>query len=147
MTPPLRTLFVYGTLKRGGHNHALVAHADTVVPAHTPGALYDLPGGYPALLPGAAHGVAHGELLTFATLDGTLEALDAFEGYDPCDPAGSEYLREAVTVTLEHGAQVTAWAYTFTPERVARYRAVHVPAGRWDAHAPRPFEFRKRAGE
>ncbi len=47
-TPPLR-LFVYGTLKRGFHNHRFVAQATAIQPAWTWGRLHHLRAGYPAL--------------------------------------------------------------------------------------------------
>lgn len=45
---PLR-LFVYGTLKRGFHNHRLVAQASDIQPAWTWGRLWHLQAGFPAL--------------------------------------------------------------------------------------------------
>jgi len=47
-SPPIR-LFVYGTLKRGFHNHRLVAQASAIQPAWTWGRLWHLRAGYPAL--------------------------------------------------------------------------------------------------
>lgn len=48
MTTPMH-LFVYGTLKRGFHNHRLCAQALDIRPAWTWGRLYHLRAGYPAL--------------------------------------------------------------------------------------------------
>jgi gamma-glutamylcyclotransferase (GGCT)/AIG2-like uncharacterized protein YtfP len=45
----LRILFVYGTLKRGFHNHRFCAQALDIQPAWTWGRLYDLRAGFPAL--------------------------------------------------------------------------------------------------
>ena len=45
---PLR-LFVYGTLKRGFHNHRLCAQATAIQPAWTWGRLWHLRAGFPAL--------------------------------------------------------------------------------------------------
>lgn len=45
---PLR-LFVYGTLKRGFHNHRFVAQATDIQPAWTWGRLWHLHAGFPAL--------------------------------------------------------------------------------------------------
>ena len=42
-------LFVYGTLKRGFHNHRLVAQATAIQPAWTWGRLWHLHAGFPAL--------------------------------------------------------------------------------------------------
>jgi gamma-glutamylcyclotransferase (GGCT)/AIG2-like uncharacterized protein YtfP len=49
--PPITTirLFVYGTLKRGYHNHRLVPQAAAIQPAWTWGRLWHLRAGYPAL--------------------------------------------------------------------------------------------------
>ena len=59
---PLR-LFVYGTLKRGYHNHRLVPQAAAIQPAWTWGRMYHLQAGFPALeVPDhliLAHGTAH----------------------------------------------------------------------------------------
>ncbi|PTX96419.1 gamma-glutamylcyclotransferase family protein [Opitutus sp. ER46] len=73
-------LFVYGTLKRGGPNHHLLAAQRYVAPARTvPGhTLYHL-GEYPGLVadPADAEGVA-GELWSVSSA--CLAALDRFEG-------------------------------------------------------------------
>lgn len=49
--PPITTirLFVYGTLKRGYHNHRLVPQAAAIQPAWTWGRLWHLRAGFPAL--------------------------------------------------------------------------------------------------
>lgn len=73
-------LFVYGTLKRGGMNHAQLASEKFVAPAQTrPGyRLYDV-GGFPGLVPDATapYPIA-GEL--WEVSDTALARLDRFEG-------------------------------------------------------------------
>lgn len=50
METPLLTLFVYGTLKRGGSNHAIYcSDVVGVKPARVPGRLWVLPAGFPML--------------------------------------------------------------------------------------------------
>ena len=75
-------VFVYGTLKRGGSNHGLLAGQAFTGPARlTPGfALYSL-GGYPGLVAeaGSADRVT-GELWAVDSL--SLARLDALEGVD-----------------------------------------------------------------
>jgi gamma-glutamylcyclotransferase (GGCT)/AIG2-like uncharacterized protein YtfP len=99
-----------------------------VGPCRVPGRLFDL-GAYPALRPASdpADRVC-GEL--HALLDpGVFGVLDAFEGFDPLDPVGSDYLRERVT--LVEPAGVDAWIYVYNREPEPARR---VPSGDWRAH-------------
>jgi gamma-glutamylcyclotransferase (GGCT)/AIG2-like uncharacterized protein YtfP len=75
-------LFVYGTLKRGGKNHAHLASEKFLAPAQAlPGyRLYDV-GGFPGLVPDATAPFSiAGEL--WEVSDAALARLDAFEGVD-----------------------------------------------------------------
>lgn len=78
----MNTIFVYGTLKRGGSNHAFLRGQRFISDACTaPGfTLYSL-GDYPGMVrsPGDTHGVT-GEL--WAVDDGCLAELDQLEGLD-----------------------------------------------------------------
>jgi gamma-glutamylcyclotransferase (GGCT)/AIG2-like uncharacterized protein YtfP len=95
--------FFYGTLIAGGPpcvGEALVRLRD-LGPARIAGLLYAIPdpqGWYPGLVEGA--GQVEGRLFEalpeFAEAD--LAALDAYEDFDPCDPAGSLYRRITVDV-------------------------------------------------
>ncbi len=92
------------------------------------GALFDL-GPYPALRPTSeAAASVRGEL--HAILDASaLAVLDAFEGYDPRDPGGSDYLRECVA--LQEPAGVRAWIYVYNrPLDPAR----RIESGDWRRH-------------
>lgn len=99
-----------------------------VGPCRVPGVLFDL-GAYPALRPaGGARDVVCGEL--HAIVDpAVLERLDAFEGYDPNDPAGSEYRRERITLLEPPG--LVAWIYVYqrSPDPTRR-----IAAGDWRTH-------------
>jgi gamma-glutamylcyclotransferase (GGCT)/AIG2-like uncharacterized protein YtfP len=85
------------------------------------GALFAIPdplGWYPALLPGdeAVHGgLVHGSLHApgpdFAAQD--LAAIDAFEDFDPADPAASLYCRLALPVSLADGGTALAQVYRY----------------------------------
>lgn len=133
-------LVVYGSLMRGLANErgegavdqldrlGVGAGLQRLGPCRFAGALFDL-GPYPALrhLPDRAGSVC-GEL--HAILEpGILGVLDAFEGFDPCDPADSDYLRERIE--LIEPAGVVAWIYVYN-------RATHgiprVESGDWRAH-------------
>lgn len=74
-------VLVYGSLKRGFHNHPLLEHARFLGPASTPGQyrLYSL-GDYPAAVEAPRGGYAlHGEL--YQVDSDTLARLDRLEGH------------------------------------------------------------------
>ncbi|MCK4594755.1 gamma-glutamylcyclotransferase [bacterium] len=117
-------VFVYGTLKGGERNAALVIPVSRRPAALKAGRLYHLPppAGYPALyLDGP--GPIRGELLRF-TDGATLEALDRLEGY-----AGL-FLRSVVKVVCD-GACVCVWVYHFPPDRPVPPGAEEVNGGDW----------------
>lgn len=97
-------------------------------PCRVAGELFDL-GPYPALhrsTSGAAS--VCGEL--HAILDpSVLDVLDAFEGYEPSDLAGSDYLRECVV--LQEPPGVRAWIYVYNRALGA---AARVASGDWRRH-------------
>ncbi|MEZ4330952.1 MAG: gamma-glutamylcyclotransferase family protein [Myxococcota bacterium] len=99
-----------------------------VGPCRVAGRLFDL-GAYPALRPAAEDAdVVRGEL--HAIVDSAvLERLDRFEGYDPGDRAGSDYLRERIE--LLEPAGVVAWIY-FDNHPTAP--AARVASGDWRRH-------------
>jgi len=111
--------FFYGTLIAGSGNPAEeAAHAllRDLGPATARGALYavgEAEGWYPVLLSGA--GAVHGRLYEAAPGFGEtdLAALDAYEDFDPADPAGSLYIRAAIVVTDSNDAFREAQAYSF----------------------------------
>jgi len=87
-------LFVYGTLRPGGTNHAWLrrTHPEGLALAWTPGRLFALPEGYPALVPTDAppapppgRGWVEGVYVGYETpeeLLAALEDLDALEGVE-----------------------------------------------------------------
>jgi gamma-glutamylcyclotransferase (GGCT)/AIG2-like uncharacterized protein YtfP len=115
--------FFYGTLMAdSGSPVAAAAHRllHDIGPATARGTLHairevgvDGEGWYPVLLAGA--GPVHGRLYEAAPGFGEadLAALDAYEEFDPRDPAGSLYLRGTIIVTEAGGAFHEAQAYSF----------------------------------
>ncbi len=103
-------LFVYGTLKRGCRNHALLAHQTSLGDAKTaPGfRLYRL-NGFPGLIraPGTAD-VVSGEL--YLVDDTCLQALDLFEGLSEM-----LYTRELIPLSPPHGS-ANAYLYARSVE-------------------------------
>jgi gamma-glutamylcyclotransferase (GGCT)/AIG2-like uncharacterized protein YtfP len=132
-------LFVYGTLREGGHGHAWVARTGPAgsIRARTPGRLFHLPAaGFPALVPGpeppaGTAGWVTGEFLGYedeSDLEAALQDLDQLE-----DVAGGLFQRRIVPVVLDSGHRYLAWAYVFPEDRLPRLEkeAVELPGGDW----------------
>ncbi len=110
---PPALVFVYGTLKRGGSNHARLADQRFLGPARTaPGfALYSM-GEYPGLVadPADLDGV-HGEL--WAVDAPALARLDAFEGVDEGLYARVHIPLSAWPETVPASSPPHAWVYLY----------------------------------
>lgn len=125
---------VYGTLRRGGRNHHLIAPAQWLGTGTVAGRLHVVRESaqrsyvYPVLLDDDGTGAPVVVELYRVVDPGMLVALDALERYDPLDEERSEYVRRAVRV---HGvAAVTeaeAYLYRGDPEQVG----ASVPGGDW----------------
>lgn len=129
-------VFVYGTLKPDESNYFL--YADRVISNRTAiahAALYHLPLGYPAIVPGDS--VTYGYLLTFRDAE-ILEILDSYEQHDPTEiepfGAGNDYERQEIEVfDLNRRSIGSAWAYVMTREKVDRLNGVLIRSGIWTA--------------
>ncbi len=112
-------LFFYGTLLDGSDNamarevHRLVNRLGAATVRGKLFAVPDPQGWFPALI--AGEGAVHGGLYeaTSALSPAQLARLDAYEEYDPRNPAGSLYLRAAMQVTDAKGAAVMAEIYLY----------------------------------
>ncbi len=133
-------LFVYGTLREGGSNHAwlLRTQPEGLTRARVSGRLFRLPAGYPALVPGPepeapppCPGWVFGDFVGYedeAELESALADLDPLEGVEE-----GLFSREILPVTLEGGQHYRAWVYVFHVERLPRLlrEAVELTAGDW----------------
>ncbi|MEY2982130.1 MAG: hypothetical protein RL562_2357 [Planctomycetota bacterium] len=110
-------VFVYGTLRRGEGNHALLAGAEFLGFSRTEAqfTLYDL-GAYPGVVPGGLD-VVYGE--RYRVDDATLDALDRLEEHP------DYYRRE--TIVLHDGER--AWIYLLPAREVAGAR--RIAGGDW----------------
>jgi len=121
------SLFVYGTLKRGGSRHWILQNFPFLGRAKAKGfVLYDL-GPYPAMVYGA--GVVYGEV--YEVSEEALQALDFVEGVPVL------YRRELIEVVFENGFSLKAWAYIYNGNTKGfpriedgewRERAFHFPS-------------------
>jgi gamma-glutamylcyclotransferase (GGCT)/AIG2-like uncharacterized protein YtfP len=128
---PPTFLFVYGTLRPGHAPASVAAYVDRCAclgAGCTPGRLYDLRNYPGAVIDPACEQLIHGQLIEIPD-DATLRRLDAYEGYDPRDPAHSLFVRTTCDVTTEDGRSVRAWVYVYNRD-VAGARPV--PGGRYD---------------
>lgn len=105
--------------------HQHMRGAEFLGRATVAGLLYSA-GRYPGLKDGS--GVVRGELFRFSDIAVALEVLDEVEGYDPLDPAASEYVREMRSVRLEAGPTLPAWVYLYNREVEDGQR---IPTGVW----------------
>jgi len=107
-------VFVYGTLMAGFDRRrraGIDMRMRFVGRGWIPAALYDL-GLFPAAVPAPDRRVT-GELYEIVDDPSVLAKLDEIEGYRPNEPDTSLYMRAQVPVTLESGAQETAWVYFY----------------------------------
>ncbi len=136
-------LFVYGTLREGGSNHAwlLRTQPEGLTRAWVGGRLFHLPAGYPALVPGVDPGTpppgpgwVRGDFVGYedgADLESALADLDPLEGVEE-----GLFTREVLTVLLEGGHRYQAWVYVFHVDRLPRLQreAVEVLGGDWASY-------------
>jgi gamma-glutamylcyclotransferase (GGCT)/AIG2-like uncharacterized protein YtfP len=119
----LDRLFVYGTLRQGQTARSLVANQVTrCVKAHTSGAIYAFPMGYPGFFEGDGHGRVVGEVVWLSELAATFGLLDAYEGAD--------FARVIRQITLETGEEVWAWIYTLADPGAVKLGTL-IPDGDW----------------
>jgi gamma-glutamylcyclotransferase (GGCT)/AIG2-like uncharacterized protein YtfP len=125
-------VFVYGTLKPGEVNYQRYCEGKVIAaqPAIALGQLFDLPLGYPAMIPGDNQ--VRGFLLTF-TEPTLLTVLDELEDYNPQRiPEDNEYYRQQVTIyDLANQSLGQAWIYLMQPERVQRLGGTLISSGWW----------------
>ncbi len=133
-------LFVYGTLREGGPNHGwlLRTHPEGQTRAWVAGRLFQLPAGYPALVPGPepsapppGPGWVRGDFVGYddeGDLTSALTDLDPLEGVEE-----GLFTREVLPVRLEGGQRYRAWVYLFHVERLPRLEreAVELLDGDW----------------
>jgi gamma-glutamylcyclotransferase (GGCT)/AIG2-like uncharacterized protein YtfP len=134
-------LFVYGTLREGGHSHGWIRRTNPEGSSlgYTPGRLFHLPSaGYPAMVPGPEPGAPGpgpgwvvGEFLGYedeGALQDALQDLDQLE-----DVEGELFERRLLPVLLDSGHRFQAWVYVFPEDRLHRLEmeGVELPSGDW----------------
>ncbi|MGJ8652779.1 MAG: gamma-glutamylcyclotransferase family protein [Opitutaceae bacterium] len=127
------TVFVYGTLKPGGHYWPRFCEGKVseVVPAKVHGELYDLHVGYPGAFFRGADWV-QGCLLSFENEADFLQ-LDWLEGYEPQrSPSENEYNRLKVPCYSPKGEALgDFWAYEMTEATMTQHKGMRIESGDW----------------
>jgi gamma-glutamylcyclotransferase (GGCT)/AIG2-like uncharacterized protein YtfP len=131
----IRTLFFYGVLMPGlvsGRMAELVALLGPPRPATVSGRLFAVPdprGHYPVMVATAGAERVSGAMLAPGPSFGAVELaeLDAFEGFDPADPSGSDYIRAGLHAMLADGLTLEADAYQWN--RIVGVDFIAIPHG------------------
>jgi gamma-glutamylcyclotransferase (GGCT)/AIG2-like uncharacterized protein YtfP len=125
-------VFVYGTLKPGEENYQGYCAGKVInaTKAIARGKLYDLPMGYPAMIPGDSP--VQGYLLSFAD-SGVLKELDELEDYYPTKPESEilYYRQQIETYNLQGQSLGLAWVYFMSSEKVTHFGGRILPDGWW----------------
>lgn len=122
-------VFVYGTLRRGLHNHERCCFdAVSVTPAWTEGRLYEMTHGLPAMIEGP--GRVHGDLLAFPQPRDAIRRLDSLEGFMP-GTSWCWYRRVLTRVFTDAEPEgLLAWCYVMDAEKLGESPRP-VPSGDW----------------
>jgi len=127
------TVFVYGTLKPGGHYwpEFCAGKVDEPIPALIKGELYDLHVGYPGLRLKGDDWV-QGYLLSFYEEKDFLR-LDVLEGYDPNRQyPDNEYIRLKVPCFTKEGKALgEVWTYEMTDRTMNHCNGTRISDGNW----------------
>ena len=105
-------LFVYGTLKKGLHNHSFLKGAKFIGDAYAGPGFTLVIKGLPYLLRDNEGEGCEGELYEITNLQ--LKRIDFLEGHPHW------YERKEITVYTNGGKSHKAWAYLMTPDRMGR---------------------------
>ena len=123
--PELAYLFVYGTLRSGSGtewSRSLAAASRFAGEGRSRGMLFRL-GGYPGMTVCADHDSwVKGEVLLLNDPLAFLRMLDAYEGCGGGDPLPHEFERLVVTVVMDGGQTVEAWAYIYAFDSTGKAR-------------------------
>jgi gamma-glutamylcyclotransferase (GGCT)/AIG2-like uncharacterized protein YtfP len=134
-------IFVYGTLREGGRNHAWLqrTHPEGASDGFVPGRLFHLPDqGLPALVampeppsPPPGPGWVAGEFVGYEDEESLWAALADLDQLEDVD--GGLFQRLVLPVVLDSGHRYGAWVYVFPPDRLPRLEreGVELPLGDW----------------
>jgi gamma-L-glutamyl-butirosin B gamma-L-glutamyl cyclotransferase len=115
---PVRSLFVYGTLRKGEERHHVLVRpgASPGEAATVGGTLLDF-GDYPGLIVDGPKTAVAGELYPVTDADSLFAELDPIETFHGFGVPGSLYRRAIVRAASPKGAVTLAWTYVYNGSR------------------------------
>jgi gamma-glutamylcyclotransferase (GGCT)/AIG2-like uncharacterized protein YtfP len=129
-------IFVYGTLKEGGHfAKSFDEVREKSKPATIQGQLFDVASWFPGVkLTGSPEDIVYGELHEYKNGDEVLSRMNRIEGFNPDNPEKSLFIRKTVTVTTEDGEKERAEVYEFNFEKESERASMaeRVENGVWE---------------
>jgi gamma-glutamylcyclotransferase (GGCT)/AIG2-like uncharacterized protein YtfP len=130
------SVFVYGTLRKGGSNHFRMDGSELVGSGSVSGDIYLIDSNpelvFPALKLGDG-GRVLGEV--FRVSEAQLKALDAFEGISEHYEEPYEYRRVMVNIELESGELTHGWVWEWN---LCLDEVKPLPNGDWLLYEPNP---------
>lgn len=134
-------LFIYGTLREGGANHAWLqrTHPTGSCRAWLPGRLFLLPNAtFPAMVedaeplsPPPGRGWVTGEFIGYEDEEDLTSALADLDQLEEVEQG--MFFRKILPVILDSGHRYGAWVYLFPKDRLSRLEkeATELPGGDW----------------
>ena len=102
-------IFVYGTLRRGFHNHRLLSTSEYLGTAKTAEKFTMFSRGIPFVSRSKKLCQITGEL--YRVTDSVLSSVDSLESYYPDSPESSWYQRQEIDLITSDGSQKRAYIY------------------------------------
>lgn len=131
-----QSVFVYGTLRKGGSNHFRMDGAEFVGKGAVKGEIHVIDTHPELVFPALkldAEGFVLGEV--YQVSETQLKSLDAFEGISERCEEPYEYRRVKADVEMESGEQVCAWVWEWN---LGLDGAKPLPQGDWLLYEPNP---------
>lgn len=132
----MHTVFVYGTLRKGGSNHFRMSGSEFIGSARVRAKIYRIDTHpaliFPALKLGSDSWVL-GEIYRVSEVQ--LRELDAYEGISERHQQPHEYRRVLAKVEMESGAETDAWVWEWN---LPVDHMQPLPEGDWLLYEPNP---------
>ncbi len=131
-----QSVFVYGTLRKGGSNHFRMDGAEFVGKGTVKGKIYRIDSNPQLVFPALkldAGGSVLGEV--YLVSETQMKALDEFEGISERYEEPYEYRRVMTVVEMESGESLHAWVWEWNSDLDG---AKLLPEGDWLLYEPNP---------
>ena len=137
VTSPIKTLFVYGTLKQGELRGDALSQCEIIsrAPARAPGRLFNL-GKYPGMAKAESDSEwVIGEVITFKKAEETIHLTDKIEGFIGFESDNNLFNRRVIRVSIGNGISDVVWVYLANDVAGAE----RIPEGFWSSNPSANF--------